>query len=231
MSLAGWVLLRPSGAAASAQERQAMPASPLMHRVIVVDAGHGLPDAGCVGVNGTLEYVLNLEIARKTRDLLEGAGATVVMTRQDDYALHPRDMPRGNRKREDFAQRKAIIEAAGAELVISIHMNEYPNARASGSQVFFQQDDEAGKELAQLLQATLCAQCEGARTSVSHGDFFMLRLGVPGVLVECGFLSNPDEEKLLGTQAHQQQLALAIAEGVAAWCAAHPQVQGPIFES
>ncbi len=196
----------------------AVPTAPLAGRVVAVDAGHGLPDCGCTGrTKGAQEHVLNLDIARRVAYLLQGAGASVVMVREDDYALHPRDMPIGNRKKTDFALRADKVLAENAELVLSIHMNEYPSAKSSGSQVFYEDGDEDGRRLALAIQASLLRDQPGNRRGASSGDFFMLRIGPPGVLVECGFLSNPAEEALLLTPAYREKIATRIVQGVCAY--------------
>ena len=147
------------------------------------------------------------------------------MTRTDDYALCDADPPI-RKKLQDMQRRAALIEAGGAQMVLSIHMNEYAKSSQSGPQVFYREGCDAGRLLAGVMQEALIDGLSPARErSAMSGDFYILMLGVPSVLIECGFLSNPQEEALLLTEAYRQRIAESIAQGVLSWASldARPQ--------
>ena len=191
---------------------------PLSGFVIALDAGHGGYDGGAVGrVSGTPEKGLNLDVARRLEAILEAQGARIVMTRTDDYALCDDDPPI-RKKLQDMQRRAALIEQGGAQLVLSIHMNEYAGRSQSGPQVFYREGCPAGRLLAGAIQDAMNENLSPQKTRTAlGGDYYILTLGVPSVLVECGFLSNAKEEALLLTEAYRQRVAQAIASGVLAW--------------
>jgi len=177
---------------------------------VVIDAGHGGIDGGAVGrKTGVREDGLNLIVAKKLKDLFEKNGFKVVMTREDEKSLGPT-------KQADMAKRREIIENAGADVVISIHMNKFQDFRVSGPMVFYYEDSEEGKKLAELIQTELNARLDPPRPRTFKPEsYFILRAGeCPCVLVECGFLSNEREERLLQTEEYQDQCAKAIYAGV-----------------
>ena len=206
-----------------AQTRQSESAQPqergaLAGCVIALDAGHGGYDGGAVGrVSGTPEKGLNLDVAQRLAAILEEQGAQIVMTRTDDYALCDDDPPI-RKKLQDMQRRAAIIESGGAQLVLSIHMNEYAGRSQSGPQVFYREGCPAGRLLAGAIQETMNEELSPKKTRAAlGGDYYILTLGRPSVLVECGFLSNAKEEALLLTADYRQRVAQAIARGVLAW--------------
>lgn len=186
--------------------------------VIALDAGHGGYDGGAVGrVSGTAEKGLNLDVAQRLKAILEAQGARVVMTRTDDYALCDEDPPI-RKKLQDMQRRAAIIESGGAQMVLSIHMNEYAGRNQSGPQAFYREGCPAGRLLAGAIQDAMNEKLSPKKTRTAlGGDYYILTLGVPSVLVECGFLSNAKEEALLLTEDYRQRVAQAIASGVLAW--------------
>ena len=206
---------------AGAQRVSSIPAAegPLKGRVIAVDAGHGGYDGGARAPCGQWEKVYNLNIAQRLRDYLHSLGAEVVMTREGDYALCDPN-PKGRKKRQDMERRADVVILGGAEMLVSIHMNEYRQKSQSGPQVFYRGDCEAGKALAEVIQAQMIEALLPKNKRVAHvGDFYITSLGIPSVLVECGFLSNPAEEALLRTDAYAQQVAEAIGKGIMGWFA------------
>ena len=182
---------------------------------VVLDAGHGAPDGGAVGVNGTQEKDVNLAIAQKTREVLEGRGASVVMTRegdsglQDDNAKTIREM-----KVSDMNKRLKIISDSGADLFISIHMNSFSDKNVQGLHVFYDKSHPDAEEIAAAIQEEI-AKVTGAEVhAVKTADerlFLMKNPTVPSILVECGFLSNPEEEARLNDEKYQSKIAWAIA--------------------
>ena len=191
---------------------------PLAGLVVAVDAGHGGYDGGAVGrVSGVPEKGLNLDVARRVECLLAAQGAQVVMTRTDDYALCDEDPPI-RKKLQDMQRRAAIVAQGEADLLLSIHMNEYAGRNESGPQVFYREGCPAGRLLAGAVQAAMNDGLAPKRhREALGGDYYILTLGVPGVLVECGFLSNKEEEALLLTEEYRERVARAVVQGVMAW--------------
>ncbi len=180
---------------------------------IVIDAGHGGRDDGSTGVTGVKESDINLKIAKTLKVYLETLGIKVVLTRADGNGLY--DANATNFKASDMAKRIEIIDNAKADMVISIHCNSYKNSSESGAQAFYQEDDENGKKFAEDIQSQLINQLNGARDSANKGDFYILKESkTTAVLIECGFLSNPNEEKLLNSTNYQNKVAYAIMCGV-----------------
>ncbi len=180
---------------------------------IVIDAGHGGRDDGSTGVTGVKESDINLKIAKTLKVYLETLGIKVILTRADGNGLY--DANATNFKASDMAKRIEIIDNAKADMVISIHCNSYKNSSESGAQAFYQEDDENGKKFAEDIQSQLINQLNGARDSANKGDFYILKESkTTAVLIECGFLSNPNEEKLLNSTNYQNKVAYAIMCGV-----------------
>lgn len=184
-------------------------------KVIVIDAGHGGFDPGKAGPNGTKEDEINLQIAFKLKDYLEQSGASVIMTRTDDEKLQGEN---GNtHKRRDMNYRKQVIQSSDAEILISIHQNAFPQPKVKGAQVFYYQDSENAKLLAGCIQNSIktYADAENKRKIKSSKDYYILKVGaMPGVIVECGFLTNPQEEAKLASDAYQDEIAWSIYVGI-----------------
>ena len=217
---------RRMAAPAPAEAAQTPEHLPLTGWVILVDPGHGGYDGGArARLSGVWEKHINLAVALEAEKSLVARGATVVMTRREDEDLCEAERPASlTKKRQDMENRVAIAVANRADMVLSIHMNEYRDARQSGPQVFYRQGSDAGRLLAGCLQETLIAELKPARArQAMAGDYFILQLEVPSALVECGFLSNAAEERLLLTPAYQAKLGEAIAEGAAAYAGLRPK--------
>ncbi|MBR1747285.1 MAG: N-acetylmuramoyl-L-alanine amidase [Clostridia bacterium] len=194
-----------------------VPASSPQKRIkVVLDAGHGGIDAGVVGQNGTKESDFNLAMTFVLKDLLTQSGCLVVLTRSDENGLYG-DVDK-NFKRADMKKRKEIVQSADPDILISVHANKYPSSDRRGAQVFFDDFCPAGRDLAASIQDqfnTLNARHVGRTYSALAGDYYMLKLTrAPSVIVECGFLSNPEDEALLNDENYRRQLAEAIACGV-----------------
>nr|MDD6335004.1 N-acetylmuramoyl-L-alanine amidase [bacterium] len=195
------------------------PSTPLHGTTILIDAGHGGQDGGCTGPGGITEGELTLDIALKTGALLEQAGCTIIYTRTDDNGLVA---PDGSwSKQSDMHARGEIIKNSGADIVLSLHMNSFPT-RQSGAQVFIQQPEREGaRQLAEALQQTIRESLMPAnKRLVKSGDYYVLRMAPGlGVLVECGFLSNPEEAIMLSDPTWQDKMALAICTGLTRYLA------------
>lgn len=181
--------------------------------VIVLDAGHGGRDDGCFGVTGTKESEINLKIAKTLKVYLETLGIKVVLTRSDGNGLY--DANAQNFKVSDMENRVEIIKKANPDMVISIHCNSYTDSTQIGAQAFFQESDEKSEAFAACVQNQLISQIENARKSHSKGDYYLLKESPsPAILVECGYLSNLTEEKLLNSVTYQNKISYAIMCGV-----------------
>ncbi|HHU43775.1 MAG: N-acetylmuramoyl-L-alanine amidase [Bacillota bacterium] len=185
---------------------------------VVLDAGHGGRDAGVTGVDSKVqEKVINLAITYYVKEYLEKAGIGVVLTRTDDGGLYG-DV-KSNFKRTDMAKRKEIINQAKPQAVVSIHMNKFPtDSTRRGAQVFFEQMSVQSKELATALQNSLnTLNNEYAKRSFEplKGEYYILKCSrYPSAIVECGFLSNPEEDMLLQDDEYRKKLAYQIASGI-----------------
>jgi len=184
-------------------------AMPAAGSVIIIDAGHGDWDPGKVATDDILEKDINLAIALKLQRYLEQGGSYVLLTRADDTAL-------GDTKRTDMFGRTAIVNDSHGDLLISIHQNSFPDSRASGPQVFYYGDSEQSKRLAESVQTQMSTMLDARRREAkANENYFMLKkTKIPAIIVECGFLSNPNDRALLITEAHQQRVAWAIYVGV-----------------
>lgn len=194
------------------------PAGPLAGMVILVDAGHGGYDGGArCRDSGVWEKHLNLAVALEVEKSLAQRGARVIMTRREDVDLTEPERPASlTKKRQDMQNRVDMAVDGGADMVLSIHMNEYRSRSESGPQVFYRAGCEDGRLLAGCVQEALIAGVQPRKERAAMaGDYFILQLEAPSVLVECGFVSNAAEEKLLMDAGYQAKLAEAIAEGVA----------------
>ena len=181
---------------------------------VIIDAGHGGKDPGKVGTAGTLEKDINLKIALYLKEILESQDMNVIMTRNKDMDLSTTS---SNRKISDMKERLALIQKIDADLVISIHQNSYTSPEVYGAQCFYRTNSLDGKELASTLQNQIITSTNQTkiRTIKNNNDYYLLKHSpIPTVIVECGFLSNPEEEKLLLTKEYQRKMAWAIHLGV-----------------
>ncbi len=177
-------------------------------KLIVIDAGHGGEDGGSVGHSGTVEAGLNLEVASLLQKKLETRGIATIMTRKDENAL-------GNTKKADMAERRKILNSEGATLCVSVHMNAFGDRAVSGPMAFYMKGSKRGERLAECVIAAVCEAVEHPLRKANPGDYFVIReCESPAVLVECGFLSNEKEEKLLSTPEYREKLAEGICRGL-----------------
>ncbi len=183
-------------------------------KTVVIDAGHGFPDNGAVSESGIYENEINLEIAKKLEKQLKKAGMTVIMTRKDSNSL---STSKTNNKREDLNKRVGIRDSSDADLFVSIHLNHFSDSRYSGAQVFYGSGNEESELAAGILQSNLIKLVDpnNKRTPMkSDGIYIIKNTKIPSVLVECGFLSNPNEAKLLNTSEYQKKLSSALYCGI-----------------
>lgn len=197
-------------------------ATPPTRLTVVVDAGHGGIDAGVVGKAGTKESEFNLLMAKELGKALSQAGFRVVYTRKSSDGLYGKDTK--DFKRRDMAARKKVIVDADADLVVSVHANKFPGDDRRGAQVFYDDLNAAGKDVASLVQNNFNVLNEknvGRAFEPLSGDYYILKCTQkPSIIVECGFLSNPSDEELLNDPIYRKTLAEAIAGGVSDYFAA-----------
>ena len=181
---------------------------------VVIDAGHGGVDGGVTGVNsGVKEADLNLEVAKGLKTLFESAGVNVVLTRTTSAGLY--GALTSGFKRRDLESRVKIAKASGADVFISVHMNKYRDSSRRGAQVFYKIGHEESKALAEDVQRSLNFMDGAVREcTVLAGDYYVLNYSdCPAVICECGFLSSPEDEKLLLDENYRKTLCYSIFSG------------------
>lgn len=180
---------------------------------IVIDAGHGGRDDGCSGNAGSKESDINLKISKTLKSYLETLGINVVMTRLDGNGLY--DANATNFKDSDMQKRMEIIDDANPHMIISIHQNSFGDNSVRGAQAFYQEGDDKGKAFADSVQSQLISQLPSARGESNKGDYYLLKeSSYPAIIVECGYLTNSEEEALLITSDYQERVAYSIMCGV-----------------
>lgn len=182
---------------------------------VVVDAGHGGNDPGKVGVSGTLEKDINLSIALKLKTELEKKGIKVILTRESDVSLAIEGAT--NKKTSDMNKRIEITNSARADLLVSVHQNSFTDPKVKGAQVFYYKNSKESEDIAVTVQTELVNSLDkdNKRKAKANNDYYVLRKSTcPAIIVECGFLSNYEEEAKLVSEEYQQDIAEAIAEGV-----------------
>ena len=180
---------------------------------IVIDAGHGGLDGGSIGVSGTIESEINLEYAKTLCEMCNQFGMKVVMTRTNSNGLYSSFA--SNKKKDDMKARKEIIEKTKPDIVVSIHMNSFSLQSAKGAQVFYDKNNENSKLLAQNIQKMFVKNIENSKEKSMMGDYYIVNCtNYTSVIVECGYLSNFEEEKLLCTKSHKDKLCYNILCGI-----------------
>lgn len=182
----------------------------LAGKTFVIDPGHGGKDPG-TSYKNIYEKDINLKISLYLEKELSKRGASVILIRDGDY-----DLSNANaiwRKKSDFDNRIKIINESNADLYISIHLNYLDDSRYSGSQVFYNKEN---KEIAEKIQDYLNKKLDSERNvkEIPGKTYMYSKLNIPGILIECGFLSNPTERNLLKTEDYQKKVALSIAEAL-----------------
>lgn len=183
---------------------------------IVIDPGHGGEDGGAVSRAGIPESRYNLEISLRLNDLLNLLGYDTKMVRTSDISVYTKGESLAQKKASDLKERVKQVNETDGAVLLSIHQNHYPDERYHGAQVFFAKT-EGSEALAKQLQAEfLSALNPGSRRQAkkSSGVYLMEHIRCPGVLIECGFLSNPEEETKLKDPAYQKKLCSVIAAAV-----------------
>ena len=180
---------------------------------IVIDAGHGGEDGGATSCSGVPESRYNLEIALRLNDLFHLMGYRTVMIRTTDRSVYTQGETIAAKKVSDLRQRAKIVNETENALLISIHQNTFSDSKYSGAQVFYAQSGE-GETLAKQLQHALSQTVNpgsSRQAKPAEGIYLMKHINCTGVLVECGFLSNSQEEMKLRKSDYQQNLCCVIA--------------------
>lgn len=188
---------------------------------VVIDAGHGGVDGGVVGITtGTKESDVNLEMSRALQTAFEEAGFSVVQTRPTEAGLY--GAATAGYKKRDMQERARIIGESSPVLVVSVHQNFFPLSSRRGAQVFFRESSAASKSLAVRIQDALNGMPECVKkTQALKGDYYILNCSeYPSVIVECGFLSNAEDEALLLQSDYRKKLSYAIVAGALNFLAA-----------
>lgn len=210
MAFSGLVLVRPTAQTVYADTG----------RILVLDAGHGGIDGGAQGVTGLLEKDVNLSVVQKCALLCGLFGIKTILTREQDASI---DDGSGKtiaaRKAQDIRLRTQIANESGG-ILVSVHMNFFPEGKYSGAQCFYSKKNPESENLGKSIQNTLSLlDPENKRQAkpADAGIYLMEHVTVPAVIVECGFLSNPREEMLLASDSYRKDLAVAICSGITAF--------------
>lgn len=193
-------------------------ATPVSGKTVVLDAGHGVPDEGAESSTGTTEAETNLKITLKVQNLLEQSGCNVILTRSDENAIYDLDSKTLKQKKiSDIHNRVKIGNESSADIFVSIHLNKIPQEQYYGWQCFYKPNDEKSIKLAKQLQENLnkSIQKENNRVAMKLDTVYIMKhVEIPISIVECGFLSNPEEEKQLLDDSYQNRLAWGIYNGI-----------------
>ncbi len=193
--------------------------NPFMRKTIIVDAGHGGDDGGAIGIDGTVEKDINLDIALKLEKILKFYGFNVIMTRTEDVMTCDDGLDSlRKRKVSDIHNRFDLMRKNPDAVFISVHQNKFEDTSQHGTQVFYSGNNEKSKVLAEAIQTSITSavQPENGRVVKKSGSgiYLLYHAKIPAVLVECGFISNPDEVKKLKDESYRMKLAILIADGL-----------------
>ena len=193
---------------------------PITNKTIIVDAGHGGIDPGSMTDDQSVkEKDVNLKITKKVKELLEASGAMVILTRNDDTSLYTEQAGKTIRQKynENLKNRKKIIQESSADMFISIHLNKFQESKYYGAQTFYPAGKEDDKQLATYIQGELKRVVDKTnnRKIKSTNDIYLIKDNeIPSTLIECGFLSNDKEAKLLNDEEYQDRIAWSIYVGI-----------------
>lgn len=193
---------------------------PVTNKVIILDAGHGGIDPGKLSKDELIEEKnINLAITLKLTELLESSGAIVILTREDDSSLYIEGGNKTTRQKynENLKNRKKIIQESKADMFVSIHSNAFTESKYYGAQTFYPKGKEDSRELSKYIQGELKRVVDNTnnREIKPTEDIYVLKENeIPSVLIECGFLSNDKEAKLLNDEEYQEKIAWSIYVGI-----------------
>lgn len=187
-------------------------------KVILIDPGHGGFDGGASSKAGTVEKEVNLDISLKLKKALENEGYTVILTRETDDGLYQKGGTIKEKKREDLNKRRSMKKEVSCDVFISIHQNMFPQAKCFGSQIWHA-SNEKSKNLANFIEISLKETIQDGNNRVSKpaGESYLIlrdEYDCAAIILECGFLSNPDEEQRLRSEDHQNLIVNGISLGL-----------------
>ena len=194
-------------------------------KVLILDAGHGGEDGGASGVNGTLEKELNLQYALAANDLLSACGFKVLLTRSDDRMLG--DGEKGHKKLADLRYRLNLANSHPEALLISLHMNKFPQEYCKGIQLYYSPNNGESLPLAQALHRLVKDFQKDNNREIKEATsaiYLLDRVQIPGILVECGFLSNNEEASLLKTEGYRKKLSVLLLGALSDYCSPNDRV-------
>ena len=186
---------------------------------VIIDAGHGGEDGGAVGGGNVFEKDLNLSIALKIGKQLENSGINTIYSRTEDILLYDRSTDYTNRKKMlDLAARVELANKTENCIFVSIHMNSFPQKQYKGLQVYYSKNNKSSKEIALAIQNAVKSEIQPQNNrkivEATNRIYLLDRIQCPAILIECGFLSNPEECRLLTTEIYQNQLSKIISEEI-----------------
>lgn len=192
---------------------------PVLKQTVIIDAGHGGDDGGAIGIDGTVEKDINLDIALKLEKLLKFYGFDVIMTRTEDIMTCDDGLDSlRKRKVSDIHNRFDVLEKNPDAVFISIHQNKFEDNSQHGTQVFYSGNNDESKLLAELIQNSIVSVLQPDNSRVvkksGSGIYLLYHAKLPAVLVECGFISNPAEVKKLNDEKYRMKIAILIADGL-----------------
>lgn len=199
------------------QEESALVFARMPQQVLIIDPGHGGEDGGAVSVSGQKESDLNLAIALRLDQLMGFYGVQTLMIREDDRSIHdPSAATIREKKVSDLHNRVALVNGVEGGTLISIHQNSFPSPQYHGTQVFYA-DETRSRPLAQGIQDMVREHLDPSNTRSPHpipdSVYLMNHISCRAILVECGFLTNPEEDILLQDGIYQQKLAMVLGAG------------------
>jgi N-acetylmuramoyl-L-alanine amidase len=186
------------------------------HHTVIIDAGHGGEDGGAISCTGRAESTYNLEIALRLKDLMHLLGVDTQMIRSTDTSVYSQGDTIAVKKVSDLKNRVSQVNNNENGLLLSIHQNTFTESQYSGAQVFYAPEGE-GAQLAELLQNAICQTINigsNRRSKMGTGVYLLEHIERTGVLIECGFLSNSEEEAKLRDKSYQQKLVCVIGSSV-----------------
>jgi len=192
---------------------------PVLKQTVIIDAGHGGDDGGAIGIDGTVEKDINLDIALKLEKLLKFYGFDVIMTRTEDIMTCDDGLDSlRKRKVSDIHNRFDVLEKNPDAVFISIHQNKFEDNSQHGTQVFYSGNNDESKLLAESIQNSIVSVLQPDNSRVvkksGSGIYLLYHAKLPAVLVECGFISNPAEVKKLNDEKYRMKIAILIADGL-----------------
>ncbi len=199
-------------------------------KVIVIDAGHGGLDSGCVGINGCYEKDINLAIVKDLRELLTISGYEVVLTREEDVSIHDNGVE-GIRKQKisDMENRLKIVKSYPDSVFISVHQNQFTESDSHGAQIFYTTNNDGNFRFAQIMQECFRElQTDNDREIklIDNGLYLFKTTEQPALLVECGFLSNASDAENLSDSEYQKKTAFIIYKALLTYLESESQING-----